>query len=220
MCMTLCAYAWQLLFCSCMFPSVKIFCIVNVISTRLVQFLIKESLEMCSCTVLLGNNSLYYKERFTSLFSCWQRQLVLPVPLKRLPMIVLLKQCHEMHAMFQTTCVICGLTKSPLPALTTQDLDLMGFCIITLVQLLDLNVSIAIMQGKSFIDQLSFSICSFDIDTVCSCAYTSSMGPGKALQQIDAWMKTHNSIIMPYFTQGEYWYIQKVIKHLTTIWQS
>ena len=59
----------------------------------------------------------------------------------------------------------------------------MGFCIITLVELLDL-VSIATMQGKSFINQLSFGICSFDIDTVCSCAYTSSMV--KALQQIDA----------------------------------
>ena len=80
----------------------------------------------------------------------------------------------------------------------------MGFCIITLVQLLDV-VSIATMQGKSFIDQLSFSIMllAFDIDTVRSCAYTSSMG--KALQQINAWMKTHDSIIIPYFTQREYW---------------
>ena len=62
-------------------------------------------------------------------------------------------------------------------------------------------------QGKSFTDQLSYGIRSFDIDTCykdnkvvnchCgagSCAYTSSME--KALQQIDAWMKTHTSEVI------------------------
>lgn len=62
-------------------------------------------------------------------------------------------------------------------------------------------------QGKSFTDQLSFGIRSFDIDTcykdnevvnchcgVGSCAYTGSME--KALRQIDAWMKTHTSEVI------------------------
>ena len=62
--------------------------------------------------------------------------------------------------------------------------------------------------GKSFVHQLPFSIiCSFGIDTVCSCAYKSSMG--KALQQIDAWMKTHDSIVMPYFS-----YPERILVHI------
>ena len=85
-------------------------------------------------------------------------------------------------------------------------------------------------QGKSFTDQLSFGIRSFDIDTCykdnrvvnchCgagSCAYTGSME--KALQQIDAWMKTHTSevIVINFGRDAQEDYRQKIAQGLKSL---
>ena len=162
---------------------------------------------MCSCTVLLGNNLLLLH---------WKMHITV------LLLAVLVSTAY-------TTCtqtITNGGTAKTMSCSECNGLD--DLCDLRIDQvtfpgthnsgsgfdgLLYYYIGTAVgscfyrNQGKSFTNQLSFGIRSFDIDTCykdnkvvnchCgagSCAYKSSME--KALQQIDAWMKTHTSEVI------------------------